>query len=238
MNNLIQLTNIKKSYTKGKQTATILSNLNLKVCSGEMISITGRSGSGKSTLLNILAGLVPLDYGAYLFRDETNVSGLTDKELLSFRNNNIGYILQESCLIPNLTVYENIALPLKYSHISNKEIKTKVINQMKKLGIEDTAYQFANQISGGQSQRAAIARAIIKDASLILADEPTGALDVETEKKIMEIFLRLNKQGNTIIIVTHNIKIARMCNRILRIENGNITENDQVLKGVNHERNS
>lgn len=218
---MIKLEKVFRYYGSGEAVVKALDGINLNVKEGEMIAIIGKSGSGKSTLLNILGGLDNVTKGTYLFNNKV-VPLFDQKKLAKFRKDNIGFIVQYFALIEDMNVLENIALPLKYSNKTHQEIKKVTENILEKLGIKDKMYKYPNELSGGQKQRVAIARAIINNPKLILADEPTGALDEETEKTIMEIFKNLNKQGKTIIIVTHDSKIANQCNRIIRLSDGKI----------------
>ena len=184
-----------------------------------MVAIMGKSGSGKSTVLNIISGIESADSGRYIFKgnDMSKVSG--DK-MTVFRRENIGFVLQHFALIENNSVFKNIALPLYLKHESKNVIKGKVLELAKDLEIENKLDKKPKQLSGGEAQRVAIARTIINQPSLILADEPTGALDENTGLKIMQIFRKLHQKGHTFIIVTHDSSVAEMCDRTIKIKDG------------------
>lgn len=213
---LLSLENITKSYDKK---SIVLNEFNLSVNTGEMVAIMGKSGSGKSTVLNIISGIESSDSGRYIFKgnDMSKVSG--DK-MTVFRRENIGFVLQHFALIENNSVFKNIALPLYLKHESKNVIKGKVLELAKDLEIENKLDKKPKQLSGGEAQRVAIARAIINQPSLILADEPTGALDENTGLKIMQIFRKLHQKGHTFIIVTHDSSVAEMCDRTIKIKDG------------------
>lgn len=213
---LLCLENITKSYDKK---TLVLKKFNLSVDSGEMVAIMGKSGSGKSTVLNIISGIESADDGRYIFQGNDMLK-LSGDKMTVFRRENIGFVLQHFALIENNTVFKNIALPLYLKHEPKKVIKEKVAAIAKELEIEEKLDKIPKQLSGGEAQRAAIARAIINQPSLILADEPTGALDENTGLKIMQIFRKLNKNGHTFIIVTHDPGIAAMCDRTIKIKDG------------------
>ncbi len=213
---LLSLENITKSYDKK---TLVLKKFNLSVDSGEMVAITGKSGSGKSTVLNIISGIESADNGRYIFKGNDMLE-LSGDKMTVFRRENIGFVLQHFALIENNTVFKNIALPLYLKHEPKKVIKEKVVAIAKELEIDKKLDKIPKQLSGGEAQRAAIARAIINQPSLILADEPTGALDEDTGLKIMRIFRKLNKKGHTFIIVTHDPGIAAMCDRTIKIKDG------------------
>lgn len=213
---LLSLENITKSYDKK---SLVLNEFSLSVNTGEMVAIMGKSGSGKSTVLNIISGIESADSGRYIFKgnDMSKVSG--DK-MTVFRRENIGFVLQHFALIENNSVFKNIALPLYLKHESKNVIKGKVLELAKDLEIENKLDKKPKQLSGGEAQRVAIARAIINQPSLILADEPTGALDENTGLKIMQIFRKLHQKGHTFIIVTHDSSVAEMCDRTIKIKDG------------------
>lgn len=213
---LLSLENITKSYDKK---SIVLNEFNLSVNTGEMVAIMGKSGSGKSTVLNIISGIESADSGRYIFKgnDMSKVSG--DK-MTVFRRENIGFVLQHFALIENNSVFKNIALPLYLKHESKNVIKGKVLELAKDLEIENKLDKKPKQLSGGEAQRVAIARTIINQPSLILADEPTGALDENTGLKIMQIFRKLHQKGHTFIIVTHDSSVAEMCDRTIKIKDG------------------
>ncbi len=222
---LIELRNVSKHYVSGEMTQSVLQTINFQLHKGERIAIMGASGSGKTTLLNILGLLDRPSYGNYLLNGQ-EVSLLNDEERAQLRNRTIGFVFQLFYLLPRLTILQNVGLPLHYRQCDDHTIKTEALQMLKKVGLEQHAYQKSNQLSGGQQQRAAIARALIGNPAVILADEPTGALDSHTGQMIMDLFLELNqKEGVTIIIVTHDAKIAAQCQRTVYIRDGKIDEN-------------
>lgn len=222
---LLSLKNISKTYGKN-QKVFALKDFNLQVANGEMVAIMGKSGSGKSTVLNIISGIDRLEKGSYIFNgiDMSKISG--DKITL-FRRDNLGFVLQHFALIEDYTIYDNISLPLRLKKESKSEIRKRVIKIAKDLDIDRHLNKYPKELSGGEAQRVAIARAIINNPKLILADEPTGALDEENGERIMEIFKKLHKKGNTLIIVTHDPIVAKMCQRTVRIKDGvNLNEGE------------
>jgi putative ABC transport system ATP-binding protein len=217
---LLELERITKQYG---QTVTALKGFNLTVDEGEMLALMGKSGSGKSTVLNIISGIDRLQKGNYKFGNQ-DMSKVKGDGMTVFRRDNIGFVLQHFALIQDATIYDNIALPLRLARKPKAEIKERVKKMAAELDIEKQLKKYPKELSGGEAQRAAIARAIINTPKLILADEPTGALDEENSRKIMEIFQKLNKQGNTFIIVTHDPNAGAMCKRTVKIKDGqNIT---------------
>ncbi len=222
---LIEMNNIKKKYGKDEGELYALRGINLSVERGEMVAIMGPSGSGKSTLLNIIGLLDVESDGEYKFQNES-VNKLSEKQLSSYRNKYIGFVVQNFALIDDYTVFENIEVPLIYSKVNKKKRKESIINTLKKLGIEDKKDKLPKQLSGGQNQRVAIARALVNDPEIILADEPTGALDKENGEEVMNILSKLNKEGKTIIIITHDKDIAKKCKRIIYIEDGKAKEDE------------
>ncbi|MBN1053554.1 ABC transporter ATP-binding protein [Clostridium botulinum] len=216
---VIGLKDIKKIYGKKDYETVALQSINLEISEGESIAIMGTSGSGKSTLLNILGCLDTQTSGSYFFNGNS-INTFKEKELAKLRNSSFGFIVQSFALIDDFTVYENVVIPLDYS--KNKKKKSEVINLLKKLGIDEKINKTPKELSGGQCQRVAIARALVNDPEVILADEPTGSLDGRTGQEIMNILLDLNKKGKTLIIVTHDLNIAKQCHRIVNIVDGKI----------------
>jgi putative ABC transport system ATP-binding protein len=216
---VIQVQELKKSYTVGKRKIEVLKGIDLQVNKGDMIAIMGRSGSGKSTLLNILAGLDRADSGMYLY-DEERISDKKLDELAYFRRQKIGFILQNYPLIDSKNVFDNVALPLRYSKHSRQDIEDKVSQMLSALGIAHLPDRWIDMLSGGEAQRVAIARALIQQPELILADEPTGSLDEETEKEILALCKELNQQGKTIIVVTHDQQVASICHKVYHVRDG------------------
>ncbi len=225
---MIVLENISKKYG-AKKNITALKNFSCTVSQGEMVAIMGKSGSGKSTVLNIISGIDRLEKGKYLFMEE-DMSKKHGDVMTVFRRDNIGFVMQHFALIPSYTIRQNISLPLKLRRESGKDIDDKVGRLAKELGITKQLDKYPSELSGGEAQRAAIARAVIHEPKVILADEPTGALDEATGLKIMDVFKELHRQGNTIIIVTHDANIAGMCERIVHIRDG---KNFEIKKGAN-----
>lgn len=218
---LLELSGITKSVESGREKRIILKGINLEVKVGDSIAIKGRSGSGKTTLLNIIGALTFYDQGQIKYAGE-NIPLDTLKGQLSFRNRNIGYLTQQLNLLDDRSVFENISLPLKYNGFSKNEIKEKVEKVLSSLGMKEFIDMPIYNLSGGERQRIAIARAIVKEPSLLLADEPTGSLDEETEKEILKIFSYLKKNGITIIIVTHDDVVANYCDRKYELSNGKL----------------
>lgn len=218
---LIKLENIKKVYKHYGIETYVLKGISLTVKKGEFVSIMGVSGSGKTTLMNIIGFLDTPTDGKYLFKGK-DVSGLDDDKLSEIRNQHIGFVFQNFYLIPYLTALENVLVPTIYSKKTQKNVEEKGKELLNKVGLGERVNFKPNQLSGGQQQRVAIARALINDPELILADEPTGALDSKTAKEIMVIFKSLHKEGKTIIIVTHDPKIAEETERVIKIEDGKI----------------
>ncbi|MGL4874077.1 MAG: ABC transporter ATP-binding protein [Clostridium sp.] len=214
---LIEMKNVFKTYGVGDGSKEALKDINLKIDEGELVAIVGKSGSGKSTLLNIMGCIDKVTEGEYIIEGK-NTKDFDEKKLARGRNRLIGFVLQYFGLINSYTVYENVELPLIYA--KEKKRREKVLNMLEKLSISSEKDKLPSELSGGQNQRVAIGRALINNPKIILADEPTGALDKETSFQVMDILLKLNKEGKTIIIVTHDEEIAKKCRRIIKIEDG------------------
>tara|TARA_Y100000588_G_scaffold199681_1_gene213456 strand:- start:797 stop:1510 length:714 start_codon:yes stop_codon:yes gene_type:complete len=225
---IIELKNITKSYSLGDVKTVVLNNISLSVESGEMIAIVGASGSGKSTLMNIIGFLDLADTGEYLFQNK-HVKGLSQNDLARLRNRSIGFVFQQFNLLPRLNAYQNVALPLTYRGISPRAIKALVHQVLKRVGMSAFGHHLPQELSGGQQQRIAIARALVTKPEVILADEPTGALDSVTGHEIMQLFAELHHEGSTIIMVTHDEKIANQCERQITIADGVIQADEHVL---------
>ena len=224
---ICKLENVKKAYVNKKYTNIVLENINLSIKKGDFLGILGPSGSGKTTLLNI-AGCLDNPTEGNVYIDNVNVTKMNDKSLSKLRGSFIGFIVQDYALIKEYTVYENIVLPLSYSKVNKKEQKERAEIILSKLGILEKINSYPEELSGGQCQRVAIARALINNPELILADEPTGALDQKTGIEIMNILRDLNEEGKTIVIITHDTNIAKLCKKTIKIIDGNIinvTEN-------------
>ncbi|UTR16880.1 ABC transporter ATP-binding protein [Salipaludibacillus sp. LMS25] len=225
---MIQLNNVCKAFTNKKQRIKVLDCLNLQVNTGEMIAIMGRSGAGKSTLLNIMAGLEHVDEGQYFFHDEA-LSSKGREALATFRREKIGFIMQHYPLIDTKNVTENVALPLLYGKHPKKDAMSQAKKMLANLDIGYLEDQSIETLSGGEAQRVAIARALIQDPELILADEPTGSLDEEAEKDILDLCVHLNRAGKTFIIVTHDSVVAERCHKIYKLEDGRCLESPTGL---------
>ncbi|HEY8420578.1 MAG TPA: ABC transporter ATP-binding protein [Thermoclostridium sp.] len=223
MSEIVNMKNICKSYYIGDQEIQVLKNINLKVEEGEFVSVLGPSGSGKTTLMNIIGCLDMPTSGKYILCGN-DISEMNEIELARVRNKEIGFVFQSFFLLPRLTAVQNVELPLIYSDIPQKERRKKAEVMLERVGLADKMNNLPNQLSGGQQQRVAIARALVTEPSLILADEPTGALDQKTGTSIIEYFEKLNAEGKTIIIITHDIKVAAHANRTVNILDGKLTE--------------
>lgn len=216
---MIKLTGVTKIYDKDDAENTALKEVSLTVENGELLAVMGTSGSGKTTLLNMIGCMDKITKGQYMY-DDIEVNKLKQRDLDKFRKAHISFVFQHFALMNDYTVFENVEVPLLCKKISRSRRKKIVMDCLEKMGISDLAKKYPTKISGGQKQRCAIARAITSGNDIILADEPTGALDKATGNEIMNIFKSLNEQGKTIIIVTHDIEIANQCNRIISIEDG------------------
>ncbi len=219
---MITLTNIKKIYNPKKANEfEALHGVSCDIKDGELVAIIGKSGAGKSTLLHILACIDSYQDGEYKI-DDTLVKGLSERKYARIRNEKIGMVMQDFALVEDFTALENVMIPLNFSKKKKKGKKEKALAALRSVGIEDLAKKPCNKLSGGQKQRVAIARAIVNEPSMILADEPTGALDTKTSSEIMELFKSLNEQGRTVVIVTHDPKVAEQCGRVIEISDGEI----------------
>ena len=224
MSPIIQLENIQKSYIMGKQELKVLKGITLEIFKNEYVALMGPSGSGKSTLMNLLGCLDSPTAGKYILNGK-DVSKMPDDDLADVRNKEIGFVFQQFNLLPRLTAAENVALPLIYNGTS-KKIRTELsLEMLDRVGLADRSHHKPNELSGGQNQRVAIARALVNNPSIILADEPTGNLDSKTSVEIMHIFDKIQADGNTVILVTHEEDIAHYAHRIIRLKDG-IIEHD------------
>lgn len=215
---IIKINNLSKTFNDGKKKKTILKNLNLSIKTGQSIAITGRSGCGKTTLLNIIGGLLDFDYGD-LFINNININSLSLNQIADYRKNYFGFITQNFNLLDDRNVFENVALPLYYSSIKKSDIQKRVNTILTTLDISHLAQKNIKNLSGGEKQRVAIARALVKKSKIILADEQTGSLDEKTELDILNIFSKLKNSGITLIIVTHNKKVANNCDLVYELKN-------------------
>ena len=224
---MIELKDIYKIYGDGDGEIRALDGVSLTINQGEFVAIVGQSGSGKSTCMNIIGCLDVPTSGQYHLNG-VDVSTMKDDELAKIRNKMIGFIFQQYNLIPKLSVLENVELPLIYRGMSPKERHERALNALERVGLKDRAKKMPSQLSGGQQQRVSIARALAGDPSLMLADEPTGALDSKTGKEVLEFLKNLNEQGNTIVMITHDNEIASQAKRIVRIQDGKIVSDERV----------
>lgn len=233
---LVEFQDIYKIYAMGDAEVRALDGVSFSVYDGEFVAIIGQSGSGKSTCMNIIGCLDVPTTGTYLLKG-TDVSKLTDDEQAEIRNKTLGFIFQQYNLLPKLDVLENVELPLLYKGLDDKEQKERAMAALQRVGIEDKWHHKPSQLSGGQQQRASIARALAGSPSVILADEPTGALDSKTSNEVLEFLIELNEQGNTIILITHDNSIAARAKRVIRLQDGKIVYDgdamgDEIIKST------
>jgi putative ABC transport system ATP-binding protein len=224
---MLEIRQLHKSYPIGDSSLHVLKGIDLTVENGEMVAIMGSSGSGKSTLLNIIGMLDEADSGDYIL-DGLPIKNLTEKKAAVYRNKFLGFIFQSFNLINYKNALENVALPLYYQGMKRKERQELAMFHLEKVGLANWAHHLPKELSGGQNQRVAIARALAANPKLLLADEPTGALDSSTSREIMEFIQQLNDDGKTILMVTHEEDIANMCKRIVRLRDGVIMEDKEI----------
>ena len=224
---LIELKDIYKIYYLGGEEVRANDGINLTICRGEFVAIVGKSGSGKSTLMNIIGALDVPTEGEYYLGGE-DVSVMSDRQLARIRNRMIGFIFQQYNLLPKLNLLENVELPLLYGGVSPAERKERAMASLAKVGLAEKWRNLPTQLSGGQQQRVSIARALAGNPSLILADEPTGALDSKTSREVLNFLKQLNEEGNTIVMITHDNSIALEARRVVRIADGKITFDGDV----------
>ena len=224
---MIEIKELHKSYSMGKSTLHVLKGINFKVAEGEMVAIMGSSGSGKSTLLNILGMLDVAEEGNYNL-DGKLIKDLDETKAAIYRNKFLGFVFQSFNLISYKTALENVMLPLYYQNISRKERQKSAQKYLEDVGLGPWASHHPNELSGGQKQRVAIARALVSEPKVLLADEPTGALDTKTSYELMDLLQKINDAGKTLLIVTHELDIAKMCKRIVHLRDGVIVEDKKV----------
>ena len=224
---LIELKDIYKIYQMGDEEVRANDGITLSISKGEFVAIVGKSGSGKSTLMNIIGALdVPTDGSYYLGGED--VSDMSDDQLAAIRNRMIGFIFQQYNLLPKLNLLENVELPLLYAGVGHEERRERAMKSLERVGLREKWRNMPNQLSGGQQQRVSIARALAGDPSLILADEPTGALDSRTSREVLDFLKQLNQEGNTIVMITHDNSIAVEAKRVVRIHDGKINFDGDV----------
>lgn len=227
---MIQLQQVSKTYRIAAEELTVLRRVNLHVVEGEFVSIMGPSGSGKSTLMHIIGCLDFPTEGTYLL-DDANVTNRSLRELATIRNQKIGFIFQNFHLLPRMTAIRNVELPMMYAGIARKKRRERALQLLEDVGLADRAHHLPNELSGGQKQRVAIARALANQPKLLLADEPTGALDSTTGQEIMNLFSNLNQNGMTILLITHDHNVASYANRMIRLADG-AAVGEEVLRGT------
>ena len=224
---MIEIKNLHKSYKMGSNSLHVLKGIDFSVEEGELVAIMGSSGSGKSTLLNILGMLDVADSGSYTL-DNVPIKNLNETKAANYRNKFLGFVFQSFNLINYKTAMENVALPLYYQKIGRKERQKKAIKYLEQVGLKEWSGHLPSELSGGQKQRVAIARAMAAEPKVLLADEPTGALDSKTSYEVMDLIQQINDQGNTILVVTHEPDIANMCKRIVHLKDGVIEKDEKV----------
>ena len=224
---MINITSLHKSYQMGKNSLHVLKGIDFKVEEGELVAIMGSSGSGKSTLLNIIGMLDVANKGTYTL-DNVPIENLDETKAAKYRNQFLGFIFQSFNLINYKSALENVTLPLYYQGKKRNERQEKALNYLEKVGLKKWATHLPSELSGGQKQRVAIARALVSEPKVLLADEPTGALDSTTSSEVMALIQEINNQGKTILVVTHEEDIAKMCKRIIRLKDGVIVEDTLV----------
>lgn len=220
---ILSMKSIVKSYVLGDEEQVVLKGINFRVNEGEFVSILGPSGSGKSTMMNIIGCLDCSTSGSYILSGQ-DIKDLNENELADIRSHEIGFVFQSFQLLPRLTALQNVELPMIYAGIPSHERKVRAKEMLERVGLANRIHHYPNQLSGGQQQRVAIARAISTNPTILLADEPTGALDQKTSHQMMSLFKELNQEGRTIIMITHDETIAKEASRIVRILDGNLLE--------------
>ena len=228
---MIKIDKLHKSYEMGSSSLHVLKGIDFKVETGELVAIMGSSGSGKSTLLNILGMLDNADNGTYDL-DEMRIENLDEKTAAEYRNKFLGFIFQSFNLINYKSALENVALPLYYQGLKRKERQKIALNYLDKVGLKNWSTHLPSELSGGQKQRVAIARALASNPKVLLADEPTGALDSTTSREVMALIQKINNEGKTILVVTHEHDIAMMCKRVVNLKDGVIVEDKKVKQNI------
>ena len=223
---MIQLSNIRKVYTRGHEELVILKNISLSVAQGDFVAIVGPSGSGKSTLMNMIGLLDVPTSGSYIL-DGVATENMSDNRLAELRNRKIGFIFQQFNLLPRLTALENVELPMIYAGVPKRERRERAQQMLEYLGMGERANHKPSELSGGQQQRGGIARALAISPSLLLADEPTGALDSRTGAEVLELMIELNEKGNTIVLITHDLNIANHAKRVVTLRDGEIVGDER-----------
>ena len=224
---MIEIKDLHKSYKMGSNSLHVLKGINFNAEAGELVAIMGSSGSGKSTLLNILGMLDEADTGEYILGG-VPIRDLSETKAARYRNKFLGFIFQSFNLINYKSALENVALPLYYQGVGRKEREAKALKYLEQVGLKEWAHHLPSELSGGQKQRVAIARAMAAEPKVLLADEPTGALDSRTSYEVMDLIQQINDQGNTILVVTHEEDIAHMCKRIINLKDGVIVEDKKI----------
>lgn len=222
-NELVKLQDVWKTFSMGESKVQALRGINLSIMRGEILSIMGPSGSGKSTCMNMIGCLDRPTEGQVIINGR-NTATMNENELSAFRNKTVGFVFQQYFLLPNLNILENVMLPLRYQHVPIEERKVRAKEALVRIGLGNRLTHKPNELSGGQRQRVAIARATVTKPALILADEPTGALDSETGHSVLDLFREINSEGTTIVIVTHDIEIGKTAARMVRIKDGLLLE--------------